>query len=158
MRQAFAPRPITGRWGTASVAEATLLSSGEAELPSIFFHALIDGRRGRRSASETVDVDGADEDYSERRSRWLREAYAELIKPSFWRSMKIAHYTRKPCDRLRFWLQEHIIKIDADRSKLPSIVTFVCETASSIMRDWEELLSDAAATTTAEPYHHTFLS
>ena len=77
------PRPITGRWGTASAAEAALLICGEVKLPNIFFHALIDGRRGRRSASETVDVDGTDEDYSERLSRWLREAYAELINSSF---------------------------------------------------------------------------
>jgi hypothetical protein len=138
------PRPLRGRWGSATAAESFLLQAGIHELPSAFAAAVvhrIEQPIQHARTTEVLDPDIDAESYSATQGRWARDASAGLSNKSFWCTLLVASMSRQPSTHLHYWLQKYSSH-SPDRGK--QMVKFVCQVAAEIGAEWEGLLREVS--------------
>ena len=84
------------------------------------------------------------EEYSKKIGRWIRESDKDMHSRSFWRDVYSCHHSRSPATHM-----ENFLQANAGKPIMTALVT--CE-AENIGREWEFLLSDAAAESVWGPY------
>ena len=85
-------RPLRGRWGSVTRAEAAILLAGFPRLAQAYKLALCDKKkRSKKQAGEQTDgflgddagAPGDDADYHEREGKWMADAMVMLFRPAF---------------------------------------------------------------------------
>ena len=139
------PRPLKGRWGSATAVEGFLLQAGFDELPSAFAAAVahrIQQPVHQARPTEVLDPDIDAESYSATQGRWARDASAGLSNKNFWCTLLVANTSRQPSTHLHHWLQKYSSH-SPDRGK--QMVKFVCQVAAEIGSEWEGLLRQVSS-------------
>ena len=104
------PRPLRGRWGSLTGAEAALLKCGQKRLAPAFSKAFIKAlsasRKSESAQSDIVLIEDDLESFSERMGRWTRETLADVHDAGFWVDMVISITSRGPIAHMQNWLQD----------------------------------------------------
>lgn len=100
------PRPLKGRWGSVSNAEAFLLKcGGRHRLPGAFKQALLDKLTPQQiQEANALDdqvalafkTDDDEAQYRLKIGKWTVAACADLASGEFWCTLEISHTTKKP--------------------------------------------------------------
>lgn len=137
------PRPLRGRWGSASRAETFVLRSSRSELTAAFKHALVDKIQNqphrRRSVVPDIDEDFEEEGYSQRLSRWTRETFEHITSDLFWGDLFIAHTCRGPLDQLQHWIQSR------KPARVAKVVELVCVRANCVADSLEAFVDERSS-------------
>ncbi len=159
-------RPLRGRWGSMFAAETDLMSLGVDRLLVIFNEAFIDSTQANKNKKKRKteddddqgmgrDIDEEHEHFTEKRSRWVKEAMAALQDPNFKLIMHCGHTSRIPTEHCRCLFQKRATnqheslnewfncsdEADRDYKKKPSAVLWVCQDVKRIANQWNEILA-----------------
>lgn len=123
------PRPLRGRWGSISSAEAYLLESEPKSLAGVFKAVLgsTDCDDGGDDAITLDSFSGGDMDnatYRKIMGRWRRDAISALEDPFFWLQVLISFNAKQPLNHLMYFLMSNKSNDGAPvaRGKLPKLV------------------------------------
>ena len=101
------PRPLRGRWNSATLVEQYLLAASEERLPGVFNAALVQNHATRKPRPEGQPMDDEDEEaYSVKLGRWIVSATKALHHVCCWRCMRVASVSRRPADHMHHFLQK----------------------------------------------------
>lgn len=138
-------RPLRGRWGAISRAEARVLTCTRRELVAVFLAAVVNkpqkASKKATAAEPILILDETAEDYTVRMSRWTAEVVENILEDAFWGDLYISHYCRTPIDHLHNWLQKTTTPKDTDP---PPLLTYVCNMVDKIENEICFLFGDKA--------------